>query len=131
MKQSVYFFRWGTTTDISLISRSTGSALLAAGVTSFEIEFPFAPFEAGRDAILSSSRLFFVAGPDEGVLRLQMWRDIWLKSSIYGGEARISLDLLECLTESRKVVGEMVVLRAQYLNEKGTFPAYTYKPLLE
>lgn len=67
---------------MSLTSRRTGSALLAAfDFVPFGVEVQFVPFEAGRLA-RSSMRLFLDAGSGLEVgTRLQTWREIWLNSS--------------------------------------------------
>lgn len=75
MKQSVYFFLWGMTRDISLISSKTGSLPLAAPVPvadGADFVRPFVPFEAGLLVSSSSSRRFFDAGSElEGGMRLE------------------------------------------------------------
>jgi len=77
VKQSVYFLRWGITTEISFTSSSTGSLPLAA-VTFADLEWPFVAFEGP-----SSSRRFLEAGSEEdGAARLATWREIWLNSSM-------------------------------------------------
>jgi len=60
VKQRVYFFRCGITTDMSFISRRTRSFPVAAAPT--VLLAPFAPFWAGRTEMPSSSRRFFEAG---------------------------------------------------------------------
>lgn len=82
MKQRVYFFLCGTTTDMSLISSRTGSLALAIAVAMPFDECPFVPLEAGRATRpWSSMRRFLDAG--SGLeMRPQTCRDIWLKSSI-------------------------------------------------
>lgn len=76
MKQSVYFLRWGITTDISFTSRRAGSLPLAN--PPFEgAEWPFVPFDGP-----SSNLRFLEAGSEEEVVRLATWVEIWLKSSM-------------------------------------------------
>lgn len=70
--QRVYFLRWGTTTEISLISRRTGSLPLAGATL----------FAAGREAIPSSRRRFLDEGSDDGGVRVQTCKEIWLNNSI-------------------------------------------------
>lgn len=91
MKQRVYFFLCGITTDMSLISSRTGSSLLAtAGLVDAEpllLACPFVPFDAGRLS-RSSRRRFFVAGSElPSATRLQTCWDIWLNNSTYAGPA--------------------------------------------
>ena len=89
MKQRVYFFRWGITTDISLISRRMGSLPLAgADPLLFEMACPCVPFAMDRSGTPPSRRLFLEAGSelDRGA-RPQMCREIWLNNSIYAGVA--------------------------------------------
>ena len=77
MKQSVYFLRWGITTEMSFTSTSTGSFPLAAAPFA-DLEWPFVLFEGP-----SSSLRFLEAGSeDDGAARLATWREIWLNSSI-------------------------------------------------
>ncbi len=86
MKQRVYFFRCGITTDISLSSSRTGSLPLATPVPVVEeaaFVRPFVPFEAGLLVSSSSSRRFFDEGSELGAgTRLHTWREILLKSSM-------------------------------------------------
>lgn len=65
MKQRVYFFLWGTTTDISLISSRTGSSALAgAEPEPFDFTCPFVSFARERSGTPPSSRLFLDAGSE-------------------------------------------------------------------
>lgn len=87
MKHKVYFFLCGITTEMSLISRRTGSFPLAGAepevAVPFCLAFPFVPFVAGRFGRSSSRRRFFEAGSEvDGGVRLQTWREIWLNSSM-------------------------------------------------
>lgn len=66
---------------MSFISSKTGSFPVAEDVP-FEVDFPLVPLLAGREGTPSSSRRFFEAGSEDGGLRLQMWSEIWLNSSI-------------------------------------------------
>lgn len=71
VKQSVYFLRWGITTEISFTSRSMGSLLLAAAEFAV-LAWPFVLFGGP-----SSSLRFLEAGSEEdGTARLVMWREI-------------------------------------------------------
>jgi len=84
VKQSVYFFRWGMTRDISLTSSRTGSVLFAAKAPAADFVCPFVPFDAGLLVNSSYRRLFLDAGSElERAARLQTCREIWLKSSMY------------------------------------------------
>ena len=77
MKQRVYFLRWGITTDISLISRRTGSLPLAGAEFAFTAASLFVPFLAGLEGTPSSSRRFLDAGSAvELDMRLFICRDI-------------------------------------------------------
>jgi hypothetical protein len=71
VKQRVYFFRCGITTDMSLISRRTGSLPLAGeGTVPFDLECPFALFVAGQSGTPPSRRRFLEAGSEyEGLGR--------------------------------------------------------------
>lgn len=66
MKQRVYFLRCGITTEISLISRRTGSLLLAGAELPFILVTTFVPFEAGREGTPSSNRRFLDADSEVG-----------------------------------------------------------------
>jgi hypothetical protein len=87
VKQRVYFFRCGITTEMSLISRRTGSVALGGTepevAVPFAFAFPFVPFVMWRFERSSSRRRFFEAGSkvDAGA-KLQTWREIWLNSSM-------------------------------------------------
>jgi hypothetical protein len=61
VKQRVYFFLWGMTTEISFISNKTGSFPLA-GALAASSELLLAPFGALLVASVSSRRRFFAAG---------------------------------------------------------------------
>jgi hypothetical protein len=76
VRQSVYFLRWGITTEMSFTSSSTGSLPLAAAPFA-DLEWPFVAFEGP-----SSSRRFLEAGSEDGAARLATWREIWLNSSM-------------------------------------------------
>jgi hypothetical protein len=87
VKQRVYFFLCGITTEMSLISRRMGSFPLAGAepelLVPFSLALPFVPFVTGRFGRSSSRRRFLEVDSevDEG-LRVQTWREIWLKSSM-------------------------------------------------
>lgn len=88
VKQRVYFFRWGMTTEISLISRRMGSFPLA-GAEPFEGVWPFVPV-AGRLGTPSSRRRFLEAGSElDSSNRPQMYVEMALKSSLYSGPAPV------------------------------------------
>lgn len=96
MKQRLYFFLCGITTDISLISSRTGSLPLATAepvdAEPLVLACPFVPFDAGRLS-RSSKRRFFVAGSElPSATMLQTCWDIWLNNSIYAGPA------VECIS---------------------------------
>jgi len=65
VKQRAYFFRWGMTTEMSLISRRMGSLPLAgADPVPFDLVCSFAPFVTDRSGTPPSSRRFLEAGSE-------------------------------------------------------------------
>ena len=69
MKHSVYFFRCGITSEMSLISTRTGSFPVASApllLGTLGGAVPFVPFVAVRSVSSSSSRRFLVAGSEAG-----------------------------------------------------------------
>jgi hypothetical protein len=65
VKQRVYLFRWGITTEMSLISRRIGSLPLAgADPVPFDLACPFAPFVTDRSGTPPSRRRFLEAGSE-------------------------------------------------------------------
>jgi hypothetical protein len=73
VKQSVYFFRWGITIDMSFTSSRTSSLLLA----SCPFDRPFCPVPlAGREGTCSSNRRFFDTGSEDSGIVLHTWSDI-------------------------------------------------------
>lgn len=80
VKHSMNFFRWGTTTDISLTSSRTGPSPFST--------WPFLPFVGCLIGSSKSRRRFLEAGSEltseaavDAVERLRMWVDILLNSS--------------------------------------------------